>query len=81
MHLNRFKTGAIAAASLLMVMAGVVCAGAAIEGIPRTGAPSWLSLFGVAIEPDRGAARRVRIVAPVERSNRRSFDFAALRSG
>jgi photosystem II stability/assembly factor-like uncharacterized protein len=52
MHLNRFKTGAIAAASLLMVMAGVVRAGAAIEGVPRTGAPSWLSLFGVAIEPD-----------------------------
>ena len=52
MHLNRFKTWAIAGACLLIVAAGAAGARAAIEGIPRTSAPSWLSLFGVAIEPD-----------------------------
>lgn len=52
MHPNRFKTWAIALACLLMVASGAIGARAAIEGIPRTGAPSWLSLFGVAIEPD-----------------------------
>ncbi len=52
MHLNKFKTWAVAGACLLMVVAGAVRARGAIEGTPRTGAPGWLSLFGVAIQPD-----------------------------
>ena len=52
MHLNKFKTWAVAGACLLMVVAGAVGARGAIEGTPRTGAPAWLSLFGVAIQPD-----------------------------
>jgi len=52
MHLNKIKTWAIAGACMLMVAVGAVVARGAIEGIPRTSAPGWLSLFGVAIQPD-----------------------------
>jgi photosystem II stability/assembly factor-like uncharacterized protein len=52
MQLNKFKNWAIAGACLALVAAGAIGAQGAIEGIPRTGAPGWLSLFGVAIQPD-----------------------------
>jgi photosystem II stability/assembly factor-like uncharacterized protein len=57
MHLSRFKTWrfktwAIAGACLIMMAVGAVGARGAIEGVTRTGAPNWLSLFGVAIQPD-----------------------------
>jgi photosystem II stability/assembly factor-like uncharacterized protein len=52
MHRNKFKTWVIAAAGLLMIVAGGVGARGAVEGLARTGAPNWLSLFGVAIRPD-----------------------------
>ncbi len=52
MHRNKLKTWAIAIASLLMMAAVAAGARAAVEGVPRTGAPGWLSLFGVAIRPD-----------------------------
>jgi photosystem II stability/assembly factor-like uncharacterized protein len=52
MDRNKFKTWIIAGAGLLMVVAGAVGARAAVEGIKRTDAPVWLSLFGVAIRPD-----------------------------
>jgi photosystem II stability/assembly factor-like uncharacterized protein len=52
MHRNKLKTWAIAAAGLLMVVAGAVGARGAVEGVARKGAPAWLSLFGVAIRPD-----------------------------
>src|SRR5579863_1418839 len=52
MFRNNLKTWAIAGAGLLMVLAGVVAARGAVEGVTRTGAPPWLSLFGVAIRPD-----------------------------
>lgn len=51
MHRNKLKTWAIAA-GLLMVVAGAAGARGAVEGVVRKGAPSWLSLFGVAILPD-----------------------------
>src|SRR5579863_6403915 len=52
MFRNNLKTWAIAGAGLLMVLAGGVAARGAVEGVTRTGAPPWLSLFGVAIRPD-----------------------------
>ena len=52
MHRNKLKTWAVAGACLLMVAAGAVGARGAVEGVTRTGAPGWLSLFGVAIRPD-----------------------------
>jgi photosystem II stability/assembly factor-like uncharacterized protein len=52
MHRNKLKSWAIVAACLLMVVAGAAGARGAVEGIKRTGAPPWLSLFGVAIRPD-----------------------------
>jgi len=52
MHRNKLKTWAIAAAGLLMVVAGAVGARGAIEGVPIKAAPPWLGLFGVAIRPD-----------------------------
>jgi photosystem II stability/assembly factor-like uncharacterized protein len=53
MHRNKFKIWAIAVAGLLAVVAaGAAGARAAVEGAARTGAPAWLSLFGVAIRPD-----------------------------
>ncbi len=52
MHLKKLKTCVIAAAGFLMIVAGAVVAGRADEGLARTGAPGWLSLFGVAILPD-----------------------------
>ena len=52
MHRNKLKSWAIAAVGLLMVVAGAAGARGAVEGVARTGAPGWLSLFGVAIRPD-----------------------------
>jgi photosystem II stability/assembly factor-like uncharacterized protein len=52
MHLSRFKAWAIVGACLIMMAVGAVGARGAIEGVTRTGAPNWLSLFGVAIQPD-----------------------------
>ena len=52
MYLNKIKTWAIAGACLLTVAAGAVGARGAVEGVTRSGAPGWLSLFGVAIQPD-----------------------------
>jgi photosystem II stability/assembly factor-like uncharacterized protein len=52
MHRNRLKTRVIVAAGLLMIVAGAVGARGAVQGVARTGAPNWLSLFGVAIQPD-----------------------------
>ncbi len=43
---------AAAAACLLMVAGGAITADSATQGITRTSAPGWLSLFGVAIRPD-----------------------------
>src|SRR5271169_4490326 len=52
MHRKKLKTWVIAAVGFLMIVAGAVGAGGADEGAARTGAPGWLSLFGVAIQPD-----------------------------
>ncbi len=52
MHRNKLKIWAVAALGLLMVVAGAVGARGSVEGTVRTAAPSWLSLFGVAIRPD-----------------------------
>lgn len=52
MHRNKLKTWAIGIAGLMLVAAGAAGARAAVEGVSRTGAPGWLSLFGVAIRPD-----------------------------
>ncbi len=52
MHRNKLKSWAIAVACLLMVVAGAAGARGSVEGVKRTGAPAWLSLFGVAIRPD-----------------------------
>lgn len=52
MHRNKLKTWTIALVGLLMVAVSAAGARGAVEGIVRTKAPGWLSLFGVAIRPD-----------------------------
>jgi photosystem II stability/assembly factor-like uncharacterized protein len=52
MRSSRFTIIAAAAACLLTVAATAITADSATEGVKRTSAPSWLSLFGVAIRPD-----------------------------
>jgi photosystem II stability/assembly factor-like uncharacterized protein len=52
MHFSKIRAWAIAGACLAMIAAGAVGAHGAVEGVTRTGAPNWLSLFGVAIQPD-----------------------------
>jgi photosystem II stability/assembly factor-like uncharacterized protein len=51
-HRNKLKAWVIVAAGLLMIVAGAAAARGAVEGVARTGAPEWLSLFSVAIRPD-----------------------------
>jgi photosystem II stability/assembly factor-like uncharacterized protein len=52
MHFRKIKAWAIAGAFLATIVIGAVGARGAVEGVTRTGAPNWLSLFGVAIQPD-----------------------------
>ena len=52
MHLRKIKAWAIAGALLAMIVAGAAGARGAVEGVTRSGAPNWLSLFGVAIQAD-----------------------------
>jgi photosystem II stability/assembly factor-like uncharacterized protein len=52
-HFIKFKVWGIAAAGLLIIVTGATAASrGATEGVTRTGAPRWVSLFGVAILPD-----------------------------
>jgi photosystem II stability/assembly factor-like uncharacterized protein len=52
MHFSKIKAWAIAGALIATIVLGAVGARGAVEGETRTGAPNWLSLFGVAIQPD-----------------------------